>query len=73
MTLGFYLIALVMPLIGKYEGHLAPLNVIFSYLWLTSFILSTQAWTGGGCHDNGPMLGRCGRKHTIMAFNFLGL
>ncbi|KAH6611488.1 hypothetical protein Trco_001508 [Trichoderma cornu-damae] len=72
ITLGFWLVGSVLPLIGRYRGYLAPLNLVFSYLWLTSFIFSSQDWSSGKCSYGRPGLGHCSRKHAIDAFNFLG-
>ncbi|KAL7922551.1 hypothetical protein ACQKWADRAFT_292763 [Trichoderma austrokoningii] len=71
ITLGFWLVASVLPLIGRYRGYLAPLNLVFSYLWLTSFIFSSQDWSSGKCGFGKPGQGHCSRKHAIDAFNFL--
>ncbi|EHK41983.1 uncharacterized protein TrAtP1_011649 [Trichoderma atroviride] len=71
ITLGFWLIGSVLPLIGRYRGYLAPLNLVFSYLWLTSFIFSSQDWSSGKCGFGKPGQGHCSRKHAIDAFNFL--
>ncbi len=64
---------MVLPFVGKYRGHLLPFNLVMSYLWLTSFIFSTQDWAGGRCAYNGPSTGKCGLKKTVIAFNFLAL
>lgn len=71
ITLGFWLVGSVLPLIGRYRGYLAPLNLVFSYLWLTSFIFSSQDWSSGKCGFGKPGEGHCSRKHAIDAFNFL--
>ncbi|GAO18898.1 uncharacterized protein UV8b_02776 [Ustilaginoidea virens] len=71
VTLAFWTIGLVLPFIGAYKGHLWPLNLIFSYLWITSFIFSAIDWSNNRCRIVGPALGRCGRKRTIAAFNFI--
>ncbi|KAL7893853.1 hypothetical protein HDV63DRAFT_381409 [Trichoderma sp. SZMC 28014] len=71
LTLGFWLVGSVLPLIGRYRGYLAPLNLVFSYLWLTSFIFSSQDWSSGKCGFGKPGQGHCSRKHAIDAFNFL--
>ncbi|KAM4066127.1 membrane-associating domain-containing protein [Hirsutella rhossiliensis] len=73
ITLAIYLFGMVLPLIDSYGGYLMPLNLILSYLWLTSFIFSAQDWSRGRCYYTAPLLGNCGKKHTMEAFNFLGL
>ncbi|KID99364.1 might be a transmembrane protein, partial [Metarhizium majus ARSEF 297] len=71
ITLVLWTIGMVLPLVGAYRGHLWPVNLAFSYLWLTSFIFSAQDWANGRCHVVGPGYGRCNLKRTVAAFNFL--
>ncbi|EGR49590.1 uncharacterized protein TRIREDRAFT_121416 [Trichoderma reesei QM6a] len=71
ITLGFWLVGAVLPLVGRYRGHLAPLNLIFSYLWLTSFIFSAQDWSSDKCSFGQPGEGHCSRKKAIESFNFI--
>jgi hypothetical protein len=55
---------------------LLPLNIILSYLWLTSLIFTSQDWAGGRCRYNTFNMGlgtHCGLKHTAMAFFIIGL
>ncbi|GJN86933.1 hypothetical protein PLIIFM63780_010515 [Purpureocillium lilacinum] len=73
ITLAVSIVAMVLPFIHRYKGYLLPFNLIVSYLWLTSFIFSTQDWAGGRCPLNGPGSGDCGLKKTVIAFNFLAL
>ncbi|KAK0742587.1 hypothetical protein B0T18DRAFT_430033 [Schizothecium vesticola] len=75
LTLFFYLFAVVLPIIKSYRGHLLPLNLILSYLWLTSLIFTSQDWAGGRCRYNTFNMGlstHCGLKHTAMAFFIIG-
>ncbi|KAI8648657.1 hypothetical protein NCS57_01477500 [Fusarium keratoplasticum] len=71
VTLAVYLVAMIFPLIKSYWGHFMPLHLIFSYLWLKSFIFSTQDWNRGRCWTAPPGQGLCEKKHTVEAFNFL--
>ncbi|KAK1835690.1 hypothetical protein QBC39DRAFT_327346 [Podospora conica] len=76
LTLFFYLFAIVLPILKSYRGYLLPLNVILSYLWLTSLIFSSQDWAGNRCRYNTNLMGldtHCGLKHTAMAFFIIGL
>jgi hypothetical protein len=70
-----FLVALAMSAMRSYKGYLAPLNWIFSYLWLTAFIFAAQDYANGRCHwGNSPMLvDKCGLKRTLAAFAFLAL
>ncbi|OAA35901.1 MARVEL-like domain protein [Cordyceps fumosorosea ARSEF 2679] len=69
ITLAFWIPAMVLPIVGKYGGHLWPFNLIFSYLWLTAFIFSAQDWSRGRCTFS-DFFSRCGLKRTVIAFNF---
>jgi hypothetical protein len=73
ITLGLWTFGMLLPIFNRYGGHLWPANLVFSYLWLTSFIFSAQDWTGGRCNIIGPTFGECGLKKTVVAFNFLAL
>ncbi|KAK5993790.1 hypothetical protein PT974_07227 [Cladobotryum mycophilum] len=71
LTMVLWLFGMGLPLWKGYRGHLLPLSLIFSYLWLTSFIFASQSWSGNRCRNNGPGFGRCSLKHTSQAFTFL--
>jgi len=71
ITLALWTLGMVLPLISRYGGHLWPINLILSYLWLTSFIFSAQDWSRGYCRRYSYGFGRCGLKKTVIAFNFL--
>ncbi|VUC21234.1 unnamed protein product [Clonostachys rosea] len=73
ITLILYAISSILPFISRYRGHFMPVNLILSYLWLTSFIFSTQDWAGGRCSKFSTVAGHCGLKKTMIAFNFLAL
>lgn len=73
ITLAFYLVATVLPFFGKYRGHLLPLNLVLSYLWLTSFIFAAQDWSSGRCAYDPPGIGRCSIKKATEAFDFIAL
>ncbi|KAH6608157.1 hypothetical protein Trco_004470, partial [Trichoderma cornu-damae] len=73
ITMVVYLIGMIAPCLPKYGGYLAPLHLIFSYLWLTAFIFAAQDWSHNRCRVSIPRSGLCSRKHAIEAFNFLAL
>ncbi|GJN69818.1 hypothetical protein PLICBS_003870 [Purpureocillium lilacinum] len=60
-----------MPVFKSYRGYFVPVNWIFSYLWITSFIFSTEGWSGRICAQTPLGTGRCSQKRTVEAFNFL--
>jgi hypothetical protein len=72
-TIPIYLIAMVSPVFSSYEGYFLPVNFIFSYLWLTSFIFSADDWSGQLCRRAPLEFSRCALKRTVEAFNFIGL
>ncbi|RDA94624.1 putative heat-labile enterotoxin [Ophiocordyceps camponoti-saundersi (nom. inval.)] len=71
ITFFAWLFGMLLPLVDRYKGHLMPVNLILSYLWLTSFIFAAQDWSGDRCYDGPPILENCGKKHTAEAFMFL--
>ncbi|KAM4056577.1 membrane-associating domain-containing protein [Hirsutella rhossiliensis] len=72
ITLAFYLAATALPLIKSYRGYLLPLNLIFSYLWLTSFIFTAQDWSRGKCLTAEPREhSQCRKRHAVEAFTFI--
>jgi len=71
ITMVVYLIGMIAPCLPKYGGYLAPLHLVFSYLWLTAFIFAAQDWSHNRCRNSIPRSGLCSRKHAIEAFNFL--
>jgi hypothetical protein len=54
LTLFFYLFAMITPAFKSYRGYLLPLDLILTYLWLTSLIFSSQDWAGGRCVTSPP-------------------
>ncbi|KAK0628773.1 hypothetical protein B0T17DRAFT_166612 [Bombardia bombarda] len=73
LTLFIYLFAMFLPALKSYRGYLLPLNLVLSYLWLTSLIFSSQDYSGRRCYYHSPAyVNRCGLKHTVQAFNIIG-
>lgn len=63
-----------LPVIKSYRGYMLPLNLILSYLWLTSLIFSAHDYSGRRCiFHSPPLLNRCRLKHTVQAFQIIGL
>ena len=73
ITLVIYIFAMFVPIMKTYRGYFAPVNFIFSYLWLASFIFSSQDWSGRLCSQTPLGTGRCAQKRTVEAFNFIAL
>ncbi|KAF2659515.1 hypothetical protein K491DRAFT_590933 [Lophiostoma macrostomum CBS 122681] len=72
LTLAFWLPAIVLPFTKTYRNYFIPLNLIFSYLWLTAFIFAAQDYSyGAGCNADAPLGGSCSLKKTNYAFSFL--
>ncbi|KAL2017433.1 hypothetical protein VTK56DRAFT_2089 [Thermocarpiscus australiensis] len=73
ITLFFYLAAMALPFLKAYRGYMLPLNLLLTYLWLTSLIFASQDYSGGRCRFNSPpLVGRCSLKHAIQAFQIIG-
>ncbi|OAA78966.1 MARVEL-like domain protein [Akanthomyces lecanii RCEF 1005] len=70
ITFAVWTLGMILPLIDRYGGHLWPVNLVLSYLWLTSFIFSVQDWARGRCTSYSDGFGKCGLKKTVVAFNF---
>ena len=73
IVLGLYLPSFVLPVYSSYNFYYAPLNFIFSYLWLTAFVFSAQDYNESQCELNAPFGGSCNLKLTSEAFIFLAL
>ncbi|OAA60813.1 MARVEL-like domain protein [Cordyceps fumosorosea ARSEF 2679] len=69
LTVAIWTVGMLLPLVGRYGGHMWPVNLIFSYLWLTSFIFSAQDWARQRCYYS-DFFGKCSLKKTVIAFNF---
>jgi len=65
-----YLPGVFLASTSNYRGLLLPLNFAFSYLWLTSFVLSASDYSQNRCLSVLPY-NSCNLKHTVEAFNFL--
>jgi len=68
-----YLPALALPVMKNYKGYLAPLALIFSYLWLTAFIFAAQDYNynGGPLMNSPTLVNKPALKKTLEAFAFI--
>jgi hypothetical protein len=71
ITLGLWIPSFVFPFLSTYKNYYLPLDGIFSYLWLTSFIFAAQDYNWHSCDANSPASGHCTLKLTNEAFIFL--
>ncbi|KAF1840344.1 uncharacterized protein K460DRAFT_360033 [Cucurbitaria berberidis CBS 394.84] len=71
LVLGFWLPSFVLPIFSSYKFYYAPLNFVFSYLWLTAFIFSAQDYNESQCELNAPLGGSCNLKLTSESFIFI--
>jgi hypothetical protein len=60
-------------LLRDYRYYYGPLNLIFSYLWLTAFVFAAQDYNRFPCQNNSPFGGSCTLKKTNEAFIFIAL
>lgn len=68
-----YLVGAIAPCLPKYGGILAPLHLVFSYLWLVAFVFASLSWSHNRCRNSFPAPGNCSKKHAIEAWIFIGL
>ncbi|KAF1969005.1 hypothetical protein BU23DRAFT_247517 [Bimuria novae-zelandiae CBS 107.79] len=69
----FYIPTLFLPAIKSYKGYLAPLALIFSYLWLIAFVFSAQDYNynGGQLYNSPRGANKPHLKYTLEAFAFI--
>ncbi|EED14309.1 conserved hypothetical protein [Talaromyces stipitatus ATCC 10500] len=72
LSVVFFLPAFLSPfkstLLSKW---VALIDMIFSYLWLTAFIFSSQSYNYGNVYFNAPFGVKVSVKHAAEAFTFL--
>ncbi len=68
-----YLFAIFFPMSRSYRGYMAPVSWIFTYLWITAFVFSSQVWSGAACANEQPSTASCSKKKTVEAFTFIAL
>jgi len=71
LVLGLWLPSFALPVLRNYKFYYAPLNFIFSYLWLTAFVFAAQDYNESQCELNAPFGGSCNLKLTSEAFIFI--
>ncbi|PWI72422.1 hypothetical protein PCL_11045 [Purpureocillium lilacinum] len=70
-TVFIYLFAIFFPMSRSYRGYMAPVSWIFTYLWITAFVFSSQVWSGAACANEQPTSASCSKKKTVEAFTFI--
>ncbi|PGG99016.1 hypothetical protein AJ79_08715 [Helicocarpus griseus UAMH5409] len=71
LSVAFFLPGLLSPFFPRIGRFAFPIDIIFSYLWLTSFIFAAEDYNRRNCHDNGPPGARCSLKYANEAFIFV--
>ncbi|KAJ5826120.1 hypothetical protein N7474_003258 [Penicillium riverlandense] len=72
VSIVFFLPALLSPFLPvAVDKFVLGIDVIFSYLWLTSFIFAALDYSQGDCFLNSPPNLGCSRKKANEAFIFL--
>ncbi|PLB44902.1 hypothetical protein P170DRAFT_367107 [Aspergillus steynii IBT 23096] len=72
LSVVFFLPAFVSPFMPTALGKFVLLiDVVFSYLWLTSFIFAAQDYNESNCYWNSPARESCSKKKANEAFIFL--
>ncbi|PMD18071.1 hypothetical protein NA56DRAFT_691473 [Hyaloscypha hepaticicola] len=70
-TLGFFLLPLALSFTKKTTWYIVPLDLIFSYLWLTAFIFEAEDYNWQSCSANAPSgAGSCSLKYASESFTF---
>ncbi|KAF7183706.1 hypothetical protein CNMCM7691_004056 [Aspergillus felis] len=72
MSVAFFLPAFVSPFIpDKLSKIVLPIDIIFSYLWLTAFVFAAQDYNWHNCAVNAPPGASCSIKKANESFIFL--
>ncbi|KAK2808469.1 hypothetical protein FQN50_004677 [Emmonsiellopsis sp. PD_5] len=71
LSVAFFLPGLLSPFLPVIGRFAFPIDIIFSYLWLTAFIFAAQDYNWRNCGDHSPPGGRCSLKYASEAFIFL--
>ncbi|OQD73022.1 hypothetical protein PENDEC_c017G02865 [Penicillium decumbens] len=56
---------------NRLSKFVTPIDVIFSYLWLTAFIFAAQDYNWKNCATNAPAGASCALKKANESFMFL--
>ncbi|CAG8075160.1 unnamed protein product [Penicillium salamii] len=74
LSVVFFLPGFISPFLPKALGRFVlGIDIVFSYLWLTSFIFSAQDYSTRACYFTSPSGVGCTRKKANEAFIFLAL
>ncbi|KAL1954730.1 hypothetical protein VTO42DRAFT_783 [Malbranchea cinnamomea] len=72
LSVAFFLPGLISPFLPKIGFVPFAVDLIFSYLWITSFILQARDYRSGGyCAINAPPGAKCSLKRANEAFAFI--
>ncbi|WEW59208.1 hypothetical protein PRK78_004677 [Emydomyces testavorans] len=72
LSVAFFLPGLISPFMPRVGWLAFPVDLIFSYLWLTSFIFASQDYSAGAnCLAHSPPGIGCRIKHASQAFIFI--
>lgn len=72
LSVAFFLPAFISPFLPRILGRVVMgIDIIFSYLWLTSFIFAAQDYNTGNCLLSQPPFVSCSKKRASEAFIFL--
>jgi len=71
-AVAFFLIPLFLSFVKRVTWHLTPLDLIYSFLWLTAVVFTSQDYNYNDCSVGPPSQDpSCSRKHALEAFSFL--
>ncbi|KZN87714.1 hypothetical protein EN45_062750 [Penicillium chrysogenum] len=74
ISVALFLPAFVSPFVPNLlSKFVTPIDIIFSYLWLTAFIFAAQDYNWKDCSQNAPPGASCALKKANESFMFLAL
>ncbi|RHZ47212.1 hypothetical protein CDV55_100782 [Aspergillus turcosus] len=72
ISVAFFLPGFLSPFMPhRLSRFVLPIDVIFSYLWLTAFVFAAQDYNWHDCRVNSPPGARCALKKANESFIFL--
>ncbi|EEA19882.1 conserved hypothetical protein [Talaromyces marneffei ATCC 18224] len=73
LSVVFFIPAFVSPFMTVLSKWVALIDMVFSYLWLTAFVLAAQSYNYGDVYLKAPSGVRVSIKHAAESFTFLAL
>ncbi|KZZ90688.1 MARVEL-like domain protein [Ascosphaera apis ARSEF 7405] len=68
----FHLPGFCSPFFTRLAWISLPIDVVWSYFYLTGFVFAAEDYNWQKCSENAPPGASCGKKRTLEAFLFFG-